>query len=899
MASGQSVTGVDAAMQPSSEISGTVTDASTGAAVSGAVVTVYDSSGAIAETAKANTTGAYSVPGLAPGSYRVGFDGSSTGNYQPQYANGEGSLATADPITVTAGQSLTNLDAALQPGGLISGTARDAATHAPLSGVTVTLYDTSGNSHASVRTDASGEYALTGIPAGSYSVAFELTTQGYLPQFASGKDSLDQANPIAVAAGQSITGVDAAMQPGAQISGTITDAATHAPVSGALATVFDSSGAAVGATKTRADGTYTLLGLRPGSYRVGFDASGAGDYEPQYADGTSSLTTAAVTTLGASQAATGVDAELQPGGEISGTVTDASTGASLEGVTVTVYDGKSLPVTMVSTDATGAYTATGLAAGSYTVRFDSEQAGDYLPQSYPGQSPPATGSPVAVTAGQAATGIDAALAPGGSISGTVTDTSTGAPLPRAGIVVYTDAGDFVTWTETDPHGNYVIERLPAGSYKIGFDARGDGNYAPQFSNGKPSLANADPFTVAAGQAVLGVNAAMAAGGKIQGTGTDRSSGALLRGITVTAYDATGTPVAAIDTDASGQYTIDSLETGTYRIGFEGGSAGSYASEYYNNKASLGTADGVAVTAGAASSGIDARLNAAGKADQTITFASTPPSAAVYGGSYMPSAVGGASSNPVVFSVDRSSDPGACSYSLGTVSFTGVGRCVIDADQAGDSNYNAAATVQQSLTIAKKSVHVDATPDQKSYGTADPDVRGDYALRATDFVGLDTAAVASGSASCSLAPHSESAGTYADAITCDPLTLTASNYTFVAGASADLTITKADQTITFASTPPSAAVYGGSYMPSAVGGASSNPVVFSVDRSSDPGACSYSLGTVSFTGVGRCVIDADQAGDSNYNAAATVQQSLTISAAPATVPAGPRSPSAAGGNGRYR
>ena len=84
--------------------------------------------------------------------------------------------------------------------------------------------------------------------------------------------------------------------------------------------------------------------------------------------------------------------------------------------------------------------------------------------------------------------------------------------------------------------------------------------------------------------------------------------------------------------------------------------------------------------------------------QTITFTSTPPTPAVFGGSYTPSASGGASGNPVVFSIDSSSGAGVCSLNSGTVSFTGAGVCVIDANQAGSASYLPAPEVQQKLTI---------------------------------------------------------------------------------------------------------------------------------------------------------------------------------------------------------
>src|ERR1019366_9570057 len=63
------------------------------------------------------------------------------------------------------------------------------------------------------------------------------------------------------------------------------------------------------------------------------------------------------------------------------------------------------------------------------------------------------------------------------------------------------------------------------------------------------------------------------------------------------------------------------------------------------------------------------------------------------------ASGGPSGNAVTFSIDAASTAGACSISAANVSFTGAGACVIDANQAGDANYTAAPQAQQPLTIA--------------------------------------------------------------------------------------------------------------------------------------------------------------------------------------------------------
>jgi len=86
----------------------------------------------------------------------------------------------------------------------------------------------------------------------------------------------------------------------------------------------------------------------------------------------------------------------------------------------------------------------------------------------------------------------------------------------------------------------------------------------------------------------------------------------------------------------------------------------------------------------------------GKASQTISF--TPPATGTVGGGTTLSATGGASGNPVTFTVDPSSTLGSCSLSGAVLSYAAVGNCVIDANQAGNANYSAAAQVQQTVVI---------------------------------------------------------------------------------------------------------------------------------------------------------------------------------------------------------
>jgi hypothetical protein len=91
-----------------------------------------------------------------------------------------------------------------------------------------------------------------------------------------------------------------------------------------------------------------------------------------------------------------------------------------------------------------------------------------------------------------------------------------------------------------------------------------------------------------------------------------------------------------------------------------------------------------------------------------------------------------------------------------------------------------------------------------------------------------------------------------------------------------------QVITFTTLPPVATVGGAPYTPTATGGASGNPVVFTIDATAAM-VCSINAGNaVSFLAAGTCAIDANQAGNLSYISATQVQQRFTVSVAGGTV-----------------
>lgn len=98
--------------------------------------------------------------------------------------------------------------------------------------------------------------------------------------------------------------------------------------------------------------------------------------------------------------------------------------------------------------------------------------------------------------------------------------------------------------------------------------------------------------------------------------------------------------------------------------------------------------------------------------QSITFG-TQPAAPTYAlTSYEPTATGGASGNPVEFSIDPASDAGVCSLNAGTVEFAAAGTCILAADQAGDASF-ASAHAEQEITVL-------AAPQEITFGEAPAD-----------------------------------------------------------------------------------------------------------------------------------------------------------------------------------
>lgn len=468
-----------------------------------------------------NSGGEYTIVGLASGSYKVQFSAAESGlNYLKQYFSNQPTPAGATPLTVTAPSAIGNVDAALQPGGQISGKVTAAAGGAPVAEVFVCAL--ASESEGCAITNAAGNYTIMGLATGSYTL--QLFSFANLFGEGEGANYLFQSvSGVAVNAPNTTTNVNVSLTAGGQISGKVSSAASHEPVP-AFVCAFNTEEQG-GCQFTNEHGEYTISGLATGSYRVQFLAM-AGNYLVQYYNGKASLGEAEAVPVTAGSRTSKIEAELQAGGQISGTVTDASTLAGIANVTACAFAGSEI-AGCANTKANGEYTIPGLPTGSYSVGFSPSQ-GNYLSQSQSG---------ISVTAPNTTSGVSAALQPGGQISGKVTDAGTHAAL--SGVTVCVTG---VRCASTNGAGEYTVGGLSSSTYEVSFVPR-ESNYLSQVLQG---------VSVTVPNTTANVDAELHPGGQIQGRVTAASSGLGIGGIEACAYEAgSGRFIRCATTNATG------------------------------------------------------------------------------------------------------------------------------------------------------------------------------------------------------------------------------------------------------------------------------------------------------------------------------------------------------------
>jgi hypothetical protein len=245
---------------------------------------------------------------------------------------------------------------------------------------------------------------------------------------------------------------------------------------------------------------------------------------------------------------------------------------------------------------------------------------------------------------------------------------------------------------------------------------------------------------------------------------------------------------------------------------------------------------------------------------TLTMSSS--SSVAYGTAFTLATSGGSGSGAVTFATT-----GQCTQSSGILTVGTVGSlCRVRATKAADSRYNAITSVYQTITVIRG-------PQAALTISSASNVAYDSSITLTTSGGSGNGAVTYMSGGNCYVSY----GVLYPGAAGVPCVVRAhkdgdSNFTSIDSADFTVTVDKADQTISvlgFAVNP----VAHDYYSPFVT--ASSN---LNVDVSVDPSSssvCSYGHGGIYFDTAGDCVINYNQAGDSNYNAAPQLQETVTV------------------------
>lgn len=307
---------------PASAIQGKITSNDPQVSAANRVVEVRQN-GLVVQNVITDGQGNFEVPDLEPGTYDVVVPSAT--------------IATSTTVTVALGETIADIELTLLPGGTVAGvvTAQDST---PLERLTVNLAGPQGTVRSTM-TDATGAYAFTGLPAGTYTVYLGL----------SGLQA-SQSATITAEDGTVVT-TDLQLDYVATLAGTLTDDSNN-PVAGVV-TLYQ-NGSPVASANVSADGSYLFFVRHAGTYDIAASTD----------DGTFAPLTGINVSMGAN-----VTQDLQWGdGTIIVAVSDGSDTLEGEMAALEVMFGNQ-PTFVMHTPiaADGTATFSHLIAGTYTV----------------------------------------------------------------------------------------------------------------------------------------------------------------------------------------------------------------------------------------------------------------------------------------------------------------------------------------------------------------------------------------------------------------------------------------------------------------------------------------------------------------------------------------------------
>jgi hypothetical protein len=192
-------------------------------------------------------------------------------------------------------------------------------------------------------------------------------------------------------------------------------------------------------------------------------------------------------------------------GSVAGRV-EAPSGVPIAGVRVLAYtDADTWVGTGTVTGADGSYELGGLAPGSYRLLFHGEALG-YVSEWSDDSPTRAAARELTVPTGGSLDGVDATLAPGGTVSGTVTRLG-GEPIGGVAVWAYLDRDRWVgtVATRTADDGTYQLRGLPTGEHRLRFVAPAGSGLASEWWDDQALRSTATTVSVTPSTALTGID----------------------------------------------------------------------------------------------------------------------------------------------------------------------------------------------------------------------------------------------------------------------------------------------------------------------------------------------------------------------------------------------------------
>jgi hypothetical protein len=307
-----------ASAAPTGSIEGTVTGADTHEGIENVEVCAYgfETEGEeefFFECVFTGLDGTYAIEEVPAGEYEVEF-----------WAAGTGYMSEYYPEFVTVGTGpVTGVDAELSRASVIEGTVTRSSDEEPVEEVEVCAWGLEEEEFGGCAETASdGTYELE-VPPGEWGVEFwpGFTGQNLTYQYFDHRDRWSEADPVLVGEGVTVEEIDAALDPGATISGHVTSAATGGGLEEILVCSIDATTDELTVCTWTFEGEYEIPFLPAGQDKVVFsldrnewfgveffeDADG---FPTQFWNNQTTLAAANTIPLGVGQGVSGIDARL-------------------------------------------------------------------------------------------------------------------------------------------------------------------------------------------------------------------------------------------------------------------------------------------------------------------------------------------------------------------------------------------------------------------------------------------------------------------------------------------------------------------------------------------------------------------------------------------------------------